>query len=332
MLNTLSKQYLGQDYGASKTSMQGAVTMAQIPKLAEESFPLCMRNCQDHIATHHHLRHGARMQYGLFLKVSLCHLRPLGKSRSFLQAIQPFGAVTVFSFPLLSLFWRHLLSFSIPLHTKKRKKENIKRTRSDIRSRTQGIGMTLEEALLFWRSEFTKAITGEQFEKRYAYNIRHNFGKEGKRTDYTPYSCMKIIMSNAPAAGDAHGCPFKHFDDPQLRELLVLKHRVPAQVVDEILAFKRNQHYQIACTRYFEATHNIERSDLSLQHPNQYFEESRRVRTGKGVATSDGVVASGTAPPSAAVAYDAPDEQVRLQRVSCKSTIPWCADLLPFPL
>ena len=31
------------------------------------------------------------------------------------------------------------------------------------------------------------------------------FGKEGKRTDYTPYSCMKVILSNLPSQGDHHG-------------------------------------------------------------------------------------------------------------------------------
>jgi len=49
----------------------------------------------------------------------------------------------------------------------------------------------LEDALLFWRTEFTKSMGADKFEKTYAYNIRHNYGKEGKRTDYTPYSCMK---------------------------------------------------------------------------------------------------------------------------------------------
>lgn len=44
-----------------------------------------------------------------------------------------------------------------------------------------------------------------QFDKGYAYNIRHSFGKEGKRTDYTPFSCMKIILTNPPSQGDYHG-------------------------------------------------------------------------------------------------------------------------------
>ena len=44
-----------------------------------------------------------------------------------------------------------------------------------------------------------------QFDKQYAYGVRHSYGKEGKRANYTPYSCMKIIMTNTPSQGDHHG-------------------------------------------------------------------------------------------------------------------------------
>lgn len=50
----------------------------------------------------------------------------------------------------------------------------------------KGMGLSLEQALLFWQMAFEK-LTPEQFNKNYAYNVRHSYGMEGKRTDYTPY-------------------------------------------------------------------------------------------------------------------------------------------------
>ena len=47
------------------------------------------------------------------------------------------------------------------------------------------------------------------------------YGKEGKRANYTPYNCVKIIMNNAPqTSGDHHGCPFRHYDEEHLSVLL----------------------------------------------------------------------------------------------------------------
>ena len=59
----------------------------------------------------------------------------------------------------------------------------------------QGIGLPLEEAMAFWRSEFAPRTPGDKFEKQYGYNIRHSYGKEGNRKNYTPYSCLKVISA-----------------------------------------------------------------------------------------------------------------------------------------
>lgn len=69
----------------------------------------------------------------------------------------------------------------------------------------KGIGLNMEDAIAFWRQEFTRKMSVEDFNKKYAYNIRHNYGKEGKRKDYTPYNCSKIISGAAPRAGESHG-------------------------------------------------------------------------------------------------------------------------------
>ncbi|XP_030838847.1 DNA primase large subunit [Strongylocentrotus purpuratus] len=210
MLNNLSKQYLGQDYSNSKRSGNSAINLEDIEKYSKQSFPLCMRQLHMSLKEHHHLRHGGRMQYGLFLK---------------------------------------------------------------------GIGMTLEQAMTFWRSEFTRIMDMDKFDKQYSYNIRHNYGKEGKRANYTPYSCMKVIMSNAPGQGDYHGCPFRHTDGALLKQRLST-FGLTQQGVDQVMELVKGHHYQLACTRYFELSHNVPETEFLLNHPNQYFEESLRVRGG----------------------------------------------------
>lgn len=208
LLNHLSHAYVGQDYSIQKNV--GKISLEQIDSLSGKSFPLCMRQLHQSLRENHHLRHGGRMQYGLFLK---------------------------------------------------------------------GIGLSLEQALQFWRSEFIRKVDADKFDKQYAYSIRHMFGKEGKRTDYTPYSCMKVILSNAPSQGDHHGCPFRH-SDPELLKQKLQFYKVSPGGISQILELVKGMHYQLACQKYFELTHNIEDSSFSLNHPNQYFIESQKVLGG----------------------------------------------------
>ncbi|XP_077164106.1 DNA primase large subunit isoform X6 [Paroedura picta] len=139
LLGHLSHAYVGPDYNIQKNI--GKISLEQMDALSVKSFPLCMRQLHKTLRENHHLRHGGRMQYGLFLK---------------------------------------------------------------------GIGLTLEQALQFWKSEFIKG-------------------------------------------------------------------KVDA---DKILDLVKGMHYQLACQKYFELTHNVSDIGWSLNHPNQYFIESQQLLSG----------------------------------------------------
>ncbi|GER27146.1 DNA primase [Striga asiatica] len=203
----LATSYLGPDY--SQPSDSAEISLKDIDQVAKSSFPLCMRHLFEKLREDHHLKHGGRMQLGLFLK---------------------------------------------------------------------GVGLNLDDALAFWKAEFSRKVGPERFDKEYAYSIRHNYGKEGKRTDYTPYSCQKII-SSTPGVGDHHGCPYRHFSEENLRAALNkmgVGHRAVENVMDKV----RNRHYQLACTLTFEAIHGTS-CDEGINHPNQYYSDSKKVLESK---------------------------------------------------
>lgn len=136
----------------------------------------------------------------------------------------------------------------------------------------KGIGVTLEDSLRFWREEFTKKMELDKFEKSYAYGIRYNYGKEGSRTNWSPYSCMKII-SSIPGNQDVSGCPFKLWDTVELRSKLAT-YGINQAAIQDVVGYASKGHYQIACTRYFEAVHDT-KLDEGVNHPNAYFENSQ---------------------------------------------------------
>uniref|UniRef100_A0A182Q9B7 DNA primase large subunit n=1 Tax=Anopheles farauti TaxID=69004 RepID=A0A182Q9B7_9DIPT len=143
----------------------------------------------------------------------------------------------------------------------------------------KAIGVTMEDALRFWREELTRGkVPIEKFEKEYAYAIRHNYGKEGSRINYSPFSCMKVITTPI-GPGETHGCPFKNLDASSLKMKLT-GYGLSAIDADDVAGYAAKGHYQIACSKYFEVSHET-KLDEGINHPNQYFELSQLTMEGK---------------------------------------------------
>ncbi|XP_065302290.1 DNA primase large subunit isoform X2 [Dermacentor albipictus] len=66
VLRALANFDAGSGFDASRPT--DSVSPEMIDQLCKESFPMCMKVMHAALRTNHHLRHGARMQYGLFLK------------------------------------------------------------------------------------------------------------------------------------------------------------------------------------------------------------------------------------------------------------------------
>lgn len=148
----------------------------------------------------------------------------------------------------------------------------------------KGCGLTLDESLRFWRDEFGKGdMSNEKFEKNYAYNIRHHYGKEGKRRNLTPFACMRVI-NDRPGPGEHNGCPYREFDEGKLKSTLRAA-GVDAVAIPPIVARAKDHNYQVACGLCFTATqpgpHTITEGGIPEyipNHPNEYFIEARRRR------------------------------------------------------
>ncbi|KAH6889883.1 eukaryotic and archaeal DNA primase, large subunit-domain-containing protein [Thelonectria olida] len=164
----------------------------------------------------------------------------------------------------------------------------------------KGIGLNLEECLLFWRSSFHK-VTDDVFNKEYRYNVRHVYGDVGGDSNrrgggYSPFSCQKILTEHPPGPGEAHGCPYRHFNLENLTTLVQAMGVNDRSVMQGIKEDKEKQKFHMACNRpltqrltdgsVFEHLHKAEirkakdegvmtQSQLeTIVHPNEYFKRS----------------------------------------------------------
>ncbi|KAF8757031.1 DNA primase small subunit [Rhizoctonia solani] len=252
LLQHLAQSFLNGIASSSAASFadeNGELVRAeQVDELAARHFPACMRNLHDSLRKDHHLRHHGRLQYGLFLKV--CQIA---------WSVGPY---------------KHLIDV------------HMRRVR-DLRA-AKAIGMSIDEALTFWRRGFQGGkITDDKFAKEYRYNIRHSYGLEGRRMNYPAKNCVRIITNDEPSSLDNHGCPFRHFSSQNLTAMLERSYRItlPAEQA-EIIKLVQGHHYQIACTRVFEYTHRkagmkngdgLDSQGETVDHPNRYFTRSREL-------------------------------------------------------
>ena len=192
--------------GPFSAEKEGSMTLSELPVALVKSAPLCMRGSYDVLKTQHHLKHHARLQFGLFLK---------------------------------------------------------------------GIGLKMEDALAFWRAEFARGgKTADEFEKKYSYNFKHQYGQVGAHKNYSPYGCAKVIGASPDTSG-ATGCPFRICKAADLEKKLAAM-GLNKENVAAVVGKAKERHFQVACTMAFEAREGRKFAEGGVQHPNQYFNVSQK--------------------------------------------------------
>ncbi|KAH9050705.1 DNA primase large subunit [Lactarius hengduanensis] len=156
----------------------------------------------------------------------------------------------------------------------------------------KALGLSIDEAMVFWRKSFT-GYNDDEFNKKYKYNIRHLYGLEGRRANYPAKSCQQILMNDQPGAEDSHGCPYRHFSADNLQTALLSMYSPQGLTeadLPEIMGTVKAEAFHVACTRVFEITHttqNVAKGDgigsgETATHPNQYVAASRALERASG--------------------------------------------------
>ena len=135
----------------------------------------------------------------------------------------------------------------------------------------KGLGLSLEEALKMWKTEFTKKMSERCFQKEYSYFFKHQYGTVGSKIKYKAQCCDTILEQSVPS-GFVHGCPFKHWDASVL-SVRLREDDVCDEDVRKILGLKQREQYRAACTTYFQSVCGCKLDDV-IDHPVKYYDKS----------------------------------------------------------
>ncbi|XP_066264384.1 uncharacterized protein [Branchiostoma lanceolatum] len=117
------------------------------------------------------------------------------------------------------------------------------------------LGLPVQEAVDFWQQEYSKPACRDgcthhwaRDGRRYTYNIRHLYGLEGSRINYRSHCCQGIL-ERILQPGEEGGCPFRHFDQKHLQQLLAAEGADTA-AQNRLVSMVTNQKPQEACQVY----------------------------------------------------------------------------------
>ena len=140
----------------------------------------------------------------------------------------------------------------------------------------KGIGLSLEESLIYFEKRFTQKRS--KFRLEYAYLIKHFYGKKGGLKNYSPFNCSRIIQKSANIGdGDHCGCPFQLFDDESLKKFIKECYDVDINVdnakdIEQQLKCKQLFHLLNGDVLRCEHAMDIEDIYSDWNHPNRYFD------------------------------------------------------------
>ncbi|XP_038071650.1 probable DNA primase large subunit [Patiria miniata] len=123
------------------------------------------------------------------------------------------------------------------------------------------VGLPVSEAVKFWRREYSQPSchhgdsagcthTWQRDGRRYTYSIRHLYGLEGSRVNYKAHSC-RSIQECSIGHGEEGGCPFSHFDDAHLRNVMSYAGIRSEEDTRQIIDLAERGKTQAACRAFF---------------------------------------------------------------------------------
>ena len=138
----------------------------------------------------------------------------------------------------------------------------------------KGVGLEVKETIRLFTTELKRSGTKDKQEKEYIYYVQHMYGLQGKKTDYSAWSCQKIMGKAPPSSNEHYGCPFVYYSEKALVDVLKSKKNLEDGEIQMVLESKKVDP-TLACRKVFELTHpGVEMRKGIGKHPNSYFSAS----------------------------------------------------------